>query len=159
MKEYEYSFKVKNIDHYIKYCQDNDFQLESESYQIREVFKNKNKILARITTDIKNNKKICVLDFKDDNEKDVLLKEAKESLPLTVNKNNYEAVLSILEILGYYKDIVLKRNRLTYIKESIKFEIDEYMEPEKCFVVAIEGDKELVDYTYNDICKKIAELI
>lgn len=157
MKEYEYSFKVKSIKPYIKYCQENNYQLEKENYQIRELFKNKNNILARITTEIENKKRTCVLDFKDDNDTEVLIKEARETVPLIVSNKNRKAVESMLEILGYQQDKILKRKRIVYKKEDIKFEIDEYLKPEKCFVVAIEGKKELVDKTYKDIKEKIIE--
>lgn len=157
MKEYEYSFKTESIEPYIKYCEDNNYQIKKENYQIRELFKNKNKILARITTEIENKKRTCILDFKDDNDTEVLIKEARETIPLIVSKTNRKAVDSMLEILGYYKHKTLKRKRICYTKQEVKFEIDEYIEPEKCFVVAIEGKKEIVDETYKDVKEKISE--
>ena len=48
-KEYEYSFYVKEIEPYIQYCEKNDYKKTSEGNQIRELYKNGNKILARIT--------------------------------------------------------------------------------------------------------------
>ena len=142
---------------WIKYCQKNDYQLEKENYQIRELFKNKNKILARITSEIEKKKRTCVLDFKDDNNTEVLIKEARETIPITVSRANRKAIDSMLEMLEFYKDKTLKRKRISYIKSGVKFEIDEYIEPEKCFVVAIEGEKEVVDKTYKDVKIKITE--
>ena len=48
-KEYEYSFYVEEIEPYIQYCEKNDYKKTSEGNQIRELYKNGNKILARIT--------------------------------------------------------------------------------------------------------------
>ena len=148
MKEYEYSFIVNDITPYIDYCKNNGYELEKNNYQIRELFKNENKILARITTEVENKRRTCVLDFKDDNDTSKLVKEARETIPLRVSKENRKAIDSMLEILGYHKDKVLKRKRVVYKKGEVKFEIDEYLEPEKCYVVAIEGEKEAVDRIY-----------
>lgn len=155
MKEYEYSFRVNDINPFISYCENNDYIIEKDNLQTRELFKNKNKILARITTEIENDKTTCILDFKDDNNTDDLVKEARETLPLKVSLEDRAKIDSILNILDFNKDVVLKRKRITYVNGNIKFEIDEYMEPEECFVVAIEGEKDLVDSVYLDIKDKI----
>ena len=57
----------------------------------------------------------------------------------------------MLEILGYHKDKTLKRRRFVYKKGEVKFEIDEYLEPEQCYVVAIEGENEAVDSVYDEV--------
>ena len=151
MREYEYSFIVNDITPYVIYCKNNGYELEKSNYQIRELFKHENKILARITTEIENKKRTCVLDFKDDNDTNKLVKESRETLPIKVSRDNRKAILSMLEILGYYKDKTLKRKRVVYTKGEVKFEIDEYLEPDKCYVVAIEGEKDAVDRVYNEI--------
>lgn len=158
MKEYEYSFKVNDINPFINYCKNNGYILENDNLQIRELFKNKNKILARITTEIINDEKKYILDFKDDNDTDILIKEARETFPLKVRLEDRKALDSILDILDFSKDVVLKRKRVTYVKNKVKFEIDEYMEPEIFYVVAIEGEKNLVDNVYLDIKNKIKEV-
>ena len=45
---------------------------------------------------------------------------------------------------------VLKRKRYVFEKNSVKFEIDEYIEP-VMNVVAIEGLQEEVDAVYNEL--------
>ena len=155
MIEYEYSFKVKNIEPYINYCKENNYDLEKNNYQVRELYKNENKILARITTEIEDEKRICVLDFKDDNNTEVLIKEARETIPLKITEENRKSVDSILKILDFHKDKIIERNRMTYKKGKVSFEIDEYFKPEKGYVVAIEGEKELVDKTYVEIKEKL----
>ena len=155
MKEYEYSFRVNHINPFISYCENNGYIIEKDNLQTRELFKNKNKILARIKTEIENDKTTCILDFKDDNNTDDLVKEARDTLPLKVSLEDRAKIDSILNILDFNKDVVLKRKRITYVNGNIKFEIDEYMEPEECFVVAIEGEKDLVDSVYLDIKDKI----
>lgn len=159
MKEYEYSFKVKSLDSYIKYCEENGYKKTSETSQIRELFTSNNKILARITTKKSNDKIIKSLDFKDENDSDEILKNCRETKPLIITDDNKESINSILDILGYKKKKHLDRKRVVYEKGTVKFEIDDYSSPEKMFVVAIEGEKEAVDKTYDIISKTIHEKI
>ena len=56
MKEYEYSFEVKNLKPYIDYCTANGYALKSSGSQKRVLFRNKNKTLARITYNKINDK-------------------------------------------------------------------------------------------------------
>ena len=58
-------------------------------------------------------------------------------------------------MLEYQKDKVLIRERTIYQKENVTFEIDNYTAPEIMFVVAVEGEKEAVDKTYEIIRKTI----
>ena len=88
MKEYEYSFKVKSIDPYIKYCEENGYTKEEETTQNRTLYRNVNKTMARITSKTKNGKTKTVLDFKDDNQADVVLKVSRETIPLEVTPEN-----------------------------------------------------------------------
>jgi len=151
MKEYEYSFMVESIDPYTNYCESNNYTLEKSNYQIRELFKNTNKILARITTEITKNEESYILDFKDDNDTELLVKEARETVPLKFNKENRNSIDSMLQILDFRKEKILKRKRKTYEKDKVVFEIDEYLEPEICYVVAIEGEKQAVDKVYQEL--------
>lgn len=48
--EYEYSFKVDNLDKYINYCKNNNYELVEETSLTRILYKNKNEKKARITT-------------------------------------------------------------------------------------------------------------
>lgn len=148
--EYEYSFKVKDLTKYLDYCKKNYYQLEEETNQERILYRNANKTIARITTKIKDNKAKTSLDFKDENNSDEILKVSRETIPLRVTKNNKEAVLSILDMLGYQKDKTLVRKRWVYKKDKVTFEIDDYKEP-KMKVVAIEGNKEQVDKVYQEL--------
>lgn len=148
--EYEYSFKVDNLDKYINYCISNNYELVEESSQIRTLYRNNNGIMARITTKEKNNIKKTYLDFKDDNNSDEILKISRETIPLLVTEENKEAIDSILDILEYKKDNTLIRNRVVYKKDGVTFELDDYIEP-KMKVVALEGIKEEVDIVYNEL--------
>lgn len=152
MEEYEYSFEVARIEPYIEYCEKNSYELCKSNTQKRivyENFYNKN-MLARITTEIENNNEITKIDFKNvgKNEKD--LKVSNESIPMLITSENIDMIESILEVLRFEKASELKRERYVYIKNNVKFEIDKYIEP-IMNVVAIEGEKSLVDSVYQEI--------
>lgn len=151
--EYEYSFKVDNLDKYINYCISNNYELVEESSQTRTLYRNSNRTIARITTKEKNNNKKTYLDFKDDNDSDEILKVSRETIPLEVTDENKKAINSILDILEYKKDKILIRNRVVYKKNGVTFEIDDYKLP-KMKVVAIEGIKEEVDIVYKELKKE-----
>ena len=155
MKEYEYSFKVKDIKPYIDYCEKNNYKLISKNRQIRELYRNQNKILARITTKISDNETEKLLDFKDDNDTSDILKVSRETIPLIIKDDNIDAVNSILEILGYKKDKILNRTRMVYQKDDVKFELDSYTSPDIMFVVGIEGENEKVDIIYKEVIENI----
>ena len=149
MLEYEYSFKVSNLDKYIEYCKNNNYKLIEKTKQNRTLYRNINKTMARITIKENNNNIEKILDFKEDNLTKDILKIRKESLPLKFE--NIEEAESILEFLEYKKDITLIRTRIVYEKNNVKFELDEYESPNKYCVVAIEGNKEEVDKVYQEI--------
>lgn len=155
MKEYEYSFKVEDIKPYVNYCEKNNYELISENKQIRELYRNSNKILARITTKINNIGSEKLLDFKDDNNTDNILKVSRETIPLIIKDDDIDAVNSILEILGYKKDKTLNRTRVVYQKDGVKFELDSYISPNIMFVVGIEGENEKVDNIYKEVIENI----
>ena len=143
-KEYEYSFKVKDIKDFIEYCTLNKYKKEDEYLQNRILYKNGGPIMARITENIYNDKALKVLNFKDDNLDDNALKVSRESKDLIINDDNQEFVDSLIEILELTNKKVLKRKRYVYEKNNVKFEIDEYTDP-VMNVVAIEGLKDEVD--------------
>lgn len=157
MIEYEYSQKVKSIEPFIKYCIDNDYEKEFENYQIRKLYTSPNKILARLTTIEDNSKSSTVLDFKDEDDSDKILKASRETIPLEVTKENEESIMSIFNILDYKLSKTLKRNRVVYTKGNVKFEMDNYIEPETFCVLAIEGFKEEVDKVYMELESTIKE--
>ena len=66
MKEYEYSIKVNDLKKYITFCKDNGFKLIEKTHQIRTIYRNSNKTIARITVNEKNRKITKELDFKED---------------------------------------------------------------------------------------------
>ena len=66
-EEYEYSFKVKDIEPFINYCENNNYDLVSEYEQIRTLYKNGGKIMARITKNTYKDSISEILNFKDDN--------------------------------------------------------------------------------------------
>ncbi len=146
-KEYEYSTKVKDIKPFIDYCKENNYKLINKTTQKRILYKNNNRILARVTTIKDNKSKNIFLDFKDENESNDILKISRETgkINVTDNLNFVNALLSMLEF-KFYKE--LDRVRYVYTKDKVTFEIDEYLKP-KMKVVGIEGNKEDVDKVYN----------
>ena len=146
-KEYEYSIRVKDIVPFITYCKENNYKLIEESIQKRALYKNNNKILARVTTIKEGKSKNIFLDFKDENESEDILKISRETgkIDVTDNLNFVNSVLSMLEF-HFYKE--LDRVRYVYTKDKVTFEIDEYLKP-KMKVIGIEGNKEDVDKVYN----------
>lgn len=155
MKEYEYSFKVKNIDSYIEYCKKNNYTLKEETEQTRTLYRKNNGTMARITIKTVGESVEKNLDFKDDILNDEILIERRETK--SIDFTDVVAVESILDFLGYVKDNTLKRRRLVYIKNNVVFELDIYEEPEIAYVVAIEGEKKEVDEVYNHLKKTVIE--
>ncbi len=155
MMEYEYSFIVKSIKPYIEYCEKEGYKKIEENSQIRELFTSNNNVLARITKKTTENGDEIILDFKDENDKDEVLKNSRETIPLQITDLNRNAINSILDILGYKKIKHLNRKRMVYKKGNVTFEIDEYFEPEVMYVIAIEGEKTAVDEIYKIISETI----
>ena len=149
-KEYEYSFKVTDVKPFIDYCKNNNYTLEKECKQIRTLYKNGGKVMARITKNIYSDKEIEILNFKDDNLTDNALKESRESKDLIITDYNRDFVESLLEILDLNEVKELVRKRYVYTKNNVIFELDEYTSP-VMNVVAIEGLKEEVDVVYNEL--------
>ena len=153
-KEYEYSFKVSSINEFVKYCILNKYEKREEYLQTRTIYKNGGPVMARITENIYDDRSEKVLDFKDDNLTDKILKISRESKDLIINEDNQEFVNSLLEILDLKCYIMLKRKRYVFKKNNVKFEIDEYSEP-IMNVIAIEGLKSEVDKVYNELTEII----
>ena len=89
------------------------------------------------------------LDFKENkmsNEDLIIRKESK-----SIKFDNLENCEDILDFLGYKKDNSMIRYRSIYTGDKIKFEIDEYLEPEKAFVVSFEGDKAICDKVNEEL--------
>ena len=149
-EEYEYSFKVKSIKEFIDYCKKNKYRKIDEYKQVRTLYKNGGKIMARITKNIYEDRTVEILNFKDDNLNNNILSVSRESLDLHITKENKKFVKSLISILELNDEKVLKRHRVVYKKGHVKFEIDEYTVP-KMKVVAIEGDKEQVDRVYKEL--------
>ena len=136
--EQEYSFKVTNIKPFIKYCKDNDFKKIEKTEQVRTLYKKEDKTMLRLTVKKSGRKVIKEMDFKQDILSDDVYIERKESLPITYEDD--EAVNSIIDFLGYKKDIELVRTRYVYEKNKVKVEIDDYNSPEEMLVVSVEGN-------------------
>lgn len=146
--EYEYSFKVSDINEYINYCENNNYVLKSNTRQIRTIYRN-NGLIARITQDINKDTITYSLDFKEDkldNNDLIIRKESKKII-----FDNIDNCEDILNFLGYIKDNVLDRMRQVYEQDDVIFEIDSYSKPSKTFVVAIEGAKSKVDIIYKEL--------
>ena len=150
MKEYEYTFKVDDVTPYIKYCEENGFKKKSVTKQNRKVFENQNAkhIIARITTTIQDGKENIVLDFKNVGNKSKNFKISEESLPLTIKKDDIKTILNMLEVIDFSLSADNHRTRYEYIKDDIKFEIDDYTIP-PMKIVAIEGDDKKVEEILN----------
>lgn len=154
-KEYEYSAKVKDIKPFINYCIENNYELISKNTQKRILYRNNDKILARVTIIKKGESKKIFLDFKDENESDDILKISRESGKIDVT-NNMDFVNAALSMLNFDLYKKLDRVRYVYSKNNVTFEIDEYIEP-KMKVVGIEGAKEEVDKIYDALKHKFKE--
>lgn len=151
MEEYEYSIKVKNIEPYIEYCENNNYTNKSITNENRIVYHNDNlkHVIARLTI----NENDTILDFKNINKEENDLKISNESLPMIVN-NNMDVIKSMLNVLGFYENANNERTRYIYEKDDVIFEIDNYIKPKMC-VVAIEGNKNKVDMIYKEIKETI----
>ena len=149
-KEYEYSFKVNDITPFIDYCINNNYELKNEYKQTRTLYKNGGKVMARITKNVYKDSEVEILNFKDDNLSNSVLKVSRESKDLIINDENRDFVKSLLEILELNDIKKLVRKRYVYTYENVIFEIDKYIIP-FMNVVAIEGKKEEVDKVYNDL--------
>lgn len=149
-KEYEYSFKVKDITPFINYCKNNNYDLLQEYEQIRTLYKNGSRVMARITKSTYKDEIIEILNFKDDNLSDEILKISRESKDLIISDENREFINSLLDILDYKEIEKLVRKRYVYSYKGVIFEIDEYISP-LMNVVAIEGNKDEVDNIYNEL--------
>lgn len=149
MLENEYSFQVKDLKPYIDYCLNNNYELTESSNQTRVIYRNTNKTIARITTKETNGLTTKYLDFKDDILSNDILITRRETLPIEITDE--EAINSILDFLKYKKDNTLTRKRLIYSKDKVKFELDEYLKPNKHYVVALEGDLEKIKPIYEEI--------
>lgn len=123
-KEYEYSFKVKDIGPFIDYCVNNNYELKNEYEQTRTLYKNGGKVMARITKNIYKDNEVEILNFKDDNLSDNVLKVSRESKDLVMNDDNREFVKSLLEILELTDVKKLVRKRYVYRYNNVIFEID-----------------------------------
>lgn len=149
-KEYEYSFKVKDLQPFFDYCKQNNFELVDQFEQTRTIYRNNNKTMARLTVNKYEKESKKFLDFKEDKwVSGEVLKELKESLPIEYRDD--KAIDSILEFLEYKKDNSMFRVRTVYQIEGAKFEFDEYILPKPAKVVAIEGKKDLVDKIYQEV--------
>lgn len=149
-KEYEYSFKVKNIAPFIDYCINNNYELENEYEQTRTLYKNGGKVMARITKNVYKDKEVEILNFKDDNLNNNILKVSRESKDLVINDDNRDFVKSLLDILELNETKKLVRKRYVYTYKNVIFEIDKYTMP-AMNVVAIEGKKDEVDKVYDEL--------
>lgn len=142
--EYEYCYKVDDLKEYINYLKENYKYIDSYEER-RTIYRNSNNTNARITL----KKGIYTLDFKENKISNDDLIVRKESKSITFdNLNNCEDILSFLD---YKKDNSMYRKRTIYEGNNIKFEIDEYIEPEKAYVISFEGNKDICDKVNNDL--------
>ena len=95
-EEYEYSFKVKNIKDFLNYCKNNNYKKQEEYFQIRTLYKNGGAVMARITENEYEEKSEKILNFKDDNLNDKILKTSRESKDLIITNDNEEFVMSLI---------------------------------------------------------------
>lgn len=161
MKEYEYSFKVKSIKPFIDYCEENGYEKVSEVIQNRIVYENKHTedIIARITKKIIDGNEKAVFDIKNVGKRNENLKDSTESIPLTITEENTNIIDSMLSVLDFYEAANNYRTRYIYVKNGVKFEIDDYIRP-KMQVIGIEGNKDAVDTIYNEIIQnKIGNIL
>ena len=149
-QEYEYSFIVRTIEPFIEYCVNNNYELKKEYVQTRTLYKNGGKVMARITKNVYESEEIEILNFKDDNLNDNVLKVSRESKDLRINDENRDFVTSLLEILELNEAKKLIRKRFVFKKNNVIFELDKYTTP-VMNVVALEGLQDEVDNVYNEL--------
>lgn len=152
MVEYEYNFKVDDINVVTKFCEENGFVLASKTSENRVVFENKQnrKIISRLTTTFGESKKVTVWDFKNVGKNDNLLKVSKESEAMVLDESGIKIARSMLEVMDFEQSADNLRTRYVFEKGDVKFEIDDYTRPEMK-VVAIEGEKTQVDKVYQEL--------
>lgn len=148
MEEYEYNFKVKSLEPVFIYLKENNYKEIFNKKQNRIVYENiKNRnIISRITSSDED----YLFDFKNKSHETETLKISKESLPLKIKKEDIENVKSILDVLEFEQTSNIVRTRFVFVKDEVKFEIDDYIKP-KMLVVAIEGKRDKVDKVYNEV--------
>lgn len=149
MKEYEYTFSVKDWTPYVEYCNKQGYTLISNTNQTRMIFRDADNTMGRITIDQSGDSIKKTLDFKENKRTKSILAEREESLPLVFEDET--AVRSILAFLGYQEKDKVVRQRMTFEKNNVKFELDHYSIPRDTFVIAIEGEKEQVDKVYQEV--------
>lgn len=154
-KEFEYSFKVTDLEPFFNYCKENGYTQKEKNKQTRILYKKPDKTMARLTIKETENGIKKELDFKQDLMTSDVLIERKESMAISYEDD--EAVLSIIEFLEYKKDTVLCRTRTVLQKENVKFEIDDYESPEQIYVVAIEGEEKEATNVYQEIEREYKE--
>ena len=84
--------------------------------QTRILYRNGNKILARITTNEIESKNSTYLNFKEKNDTEKVLKISQESPILEINEDNKEFVNYILKMFNFIRSKELKRTRYVYKK-------------------------------------------
>ena len=145
--EYEYSYTVDDLSKVLDYL-DKNYKFIEKYKEQRVIYRNSNHTMARIT--YKNNE--MFLDFKEDKLSDKELIERKESKSIKID--DLESAENILSFLDYKKDNSMIRYRSIYEGNNIKFEIDEYLEPKKAYVISFEGNKDICDEV-NEIIKEL----
>ena len=145
--EYEYSYTVDDLSKVLDYL-DKNYKFIEKYKEQRVIYRNSNHTMARIT--YKNNE--MFLDFKEDKLSDKELIERKESKSIKID--DLESTEDILSFLNYKKDNSMVRYRSIYEGNNIKFEIDEYLEPKKAYVISFEGNKDICDEV-NEIIKEL----
>ena len=145
--EYEYSYTVDDLSKVLDYL-DKNYKFIEKYKEQRVIYRNSNHTMARIT--YKNNE--MFLDFKEDKLSDKELIERKESKSIKID--DLESAENILSFLDYKTDNSMIRYRSIYEGNNIKFEIDEYLEPKKAYVISFEGNKDICDEV-NEIIKEL----
>lgn len=158
MEEYEHSFKVKFLEPFIKFCEENNFKQISATSQNRKVYESiyNSHLISRLTIEKDKNETKTYFDFKFAGVEIDGKKTSKESETLVVTDKLMPFVLSVLDVLNFKLVADNFRTRYVYIKDDIMFEIDDYISP-KMKVVAIEGEKNKVEKLCNNELKPIID--
>ena len=157
--EYERSFNVEDIEPYINYCKQNEYELVSKTEQNRVVYECKHNIhiIARLTTEVINGVSKTMFDYKNVDKSNNDLKVSRESIPMVVTEENKDVVLSILNVTDFVFASNNQRVRYVYKKDDVIFEIDDYTLPRIMKVVALEGNQEKVESVYAKIKQLIKD--
>ncbi|MBI3984048.1 hypothetical protein HY346_02000 [Candidatus Microgenomates bacterium] len=149
MKEFEISFRVDEPAAYLKFIRSVKPRSQTKSTIERSVYKSESQWIARIT---KVKTGTYCLDFKEDTpDAKQLEKHVVESVPIPFAAAKLPLVKKLLQALDYKKSVSFKKSRTSFMFQNFRVDVDEYLEPEKAWVIEIEGDPQAARIFYQKL--------